>query len=389
VFVLALAAIMGIMVMAGIVAEATQQGLNPAQLLAAIPLLIPSFLPYTIPATTLFATCIVYGRLAHDNEILAIQSSGIHLRKVIAPALVLGVVMSVTTMALYYQLIPYTHHLLRSSFLNDAEEYLYALLKKDRCIKLPTLPYSMFVRHVQGRRLEEAIFKRRDPKAARDPDSDAYDLVARSREAELQVDLPNKEILVHMRRCYLLEEKGQAQSSLKNRTFHVPLPASFTAPKEVRPRGMNFPELLERRQKLLETMDEKAAEIAGFLVQLAMVNPPKELPQHIEHLKYAQKARQNELNSLGTEINMRPALSFSCLCFVLVGCPVGIWFSRSDFLSAFTTCFLPIVFVYYPILLCGTNYAKQGKLHPTLALWGANALITLIAVALYRRLLKH
>ena len=52
------------LLMAGIVAEASQRGLTPLQILAAIPLLIPSTLPYTLPATTLFATCVVYGRLA-------------------------------------------------------------------------------------------------------------------------------------------------------------------------------------------------------------------------------------------------------------------------------------------------------------------------------------
>ncbi|MEN9672686.1 MAG: hypothetical protein RL553_951, partial [Planctomycetota bacterium] len=76
VFFLALVGITGILLMAGIVAEATQQGLGPAQILGAIPLLIPSTLPYTIPATTLFATCVVYGRLSADNEVLAIRASG-------------------------------------------------------------------------------------------------------------------------------------------------------------------------------------------------------------------------------------------------------------------------------------------------------------------------
>ena len=63
---------------------------------------------------------------------------------------------------------------------------------------------------------------------------------------------------------------------------------------------------------------------------------------------------------------LRPAIALGCLCFVLVGCPVGIWLSRSDYLSAFITCFLPIVFLYYPMLLCGTNFAKSGTL-PTAA----------------------
>src|SRR5215472_7386905 len=122
VFLLCLVAITGILLMAGIVAEASQQGLGPGQILAIIPLLIPSTLPYTIPATTLFATCVVYGRMAADNEILAIRSGGVNLSRVVGPALLLGVLVSAGTMGLYYRLIPYTHHLMRTMFLADLEE---------------------------------------------------------------------------------------------------------------------------------------------------------------------------------------------------------------------------------------------------------------------------
>ena len=66
------------------------------------------------------------------------------------------------------------------------------------------------------------------------------------------------------------------------------------------------------------------------------------------------------LASIDAERHMRPALALGCLCFALVGCPVGIWFSKSDYLSAFITCFLPIVIVYYPLMLCGINMARSG-----------------------------
>src|SRR5262249_61113569 len=98
---MSLLGITGILLMAGIVAEATQHGLGPAQLLAVIPLLVPSTLPYTIPATTLFATCVVYGRLAHDNEILAIKAAGINLLRVIWPGVLLGLAMSALALSLY------------------------------------------------------------------------------------------------------------------------------------------------------------------------------------------------------------------------------------------------------------------------------------------------
>src|SRR5262249_31769476 len=152
----------GILLMAGIIVEASQHGLAPQQIVAVIPCIIPSTLPFTIPATTLFATCVVYGRLAADNEILAIKAAGINILKVIRPAIILGATMSMLTMALYWELIPYTHHLMRSMFLKDVEELLYGMLRRDRCIRHPKLSYEMYVRQVQGRKLQDALFMHKD-----------------------------------------------------------------------------------------------------------------------------------------------------------------------------------------------------------------------------------
>src|SRR5262249_28218291 len=125
VFLLSLLGITGMLLMAGIVAEATQHGLSPTQILSVIPLLVPSTLPYTIPPTTLFATCVVYGRLAHDNEILAIKAAGINILSVIWPATLLGLAMTALTVYLYYETIPTTHFMMRSMVLEDIEEFLY------------------------------------------------------------------------------------------------------------------------------------------------------------------------------------------------------------------------------------------------------------------------
>ncbi len=82
-------------------------------------------------------------------------------------------------------------------------------------------------------------------------------------------------------------------------------------------------------------------------------------------------------------------MAFGCFFFVLIGCPVGIWFSRSDYLSAFITCFIPIVLVYYPIQLCSTNLAKDGRIPPEIALWVADGLLGIAALFLFRKLLRN
>jgi lipopolysaccharide export system permease protein len=76
------------------------------------------------------------------------------------------------------------------------------------------------------------------------------------------------------------------------------------------------------------------------------------------------------------------------LPFVQVGCPVGIWLSGRDFHSAFVTCFLPILFVYYPLLACGNTLARRGRLPLCLAIWAADAVLLVLAVLLCRRLIR-
>jgi lipopolysaccharide export system permease protein len=382
VFSLSLLGITGILLMAGIVAEASQQGLTLFQLLEIIPLLIPSTLPYTIPATTLFATCVVYGRLSADNEILAIKAAGINAFTVVWAGVFLGILMSSITMGLYYRIIPYTHGLMRSMFLNDVEESLYSILRRDHAINQPRLSYAIWVRQVQGRKLLNALFKRRSADGH-------YDLIALAREAELRVDVQGKQILVMMRNGYFLGSGGDSWLFFESRAWEVDLGPSLTADKQRRPRDLTWQEILQRRREMVELEDSIVTEMALTTSRLATNQPPENLPKHLANLKEKRKYTQLEIHALDAELYMRPALSLGCLCFILVACPVGIWFSRSDYLSSFITCFLPIVFIYYPLMLCGTNLAKEGKIHPALAVWAADIIMATAGVILFRRLLRN
>jgi lipopolysaccharide export system permease protein len=73
----------------------------------------------------------------------------------------------------------------------------------------------------------------------------------------------------------------------------------------------------------------------------------------------------------------------------MLGVPVGIWANRADFLSSFIIGFLPVVLIYYPILICGTNLAKDGKAEIPIAIWTADALFATVAMALCWRLVRR
>jgi lipopolysaccharide export system permease protein len=379
VFIPSLIGITGLIVLATIVKEASDRGLSPEQILVAISLIVPSMMPFIIPPTSLFAACVVYGRLAHDNEILAVKAAGINILHVLWPATILGLGMSGILFVMYAHLIPSSFHVFRTAIVNDAEEYVLAFLKRDHEIRRTelNLNWEIWVEQVHGRQLRNAIFKRRD--AAKQH----YDVIARAQQAEIRVDRDKKEVVVVMRHGEFIDEAGKNRVHFEEREYSVPLP-EMDKKRIASPRELTWLQLMADRQEY----SAKSNELAEKLRALEPDTRPEIQPQR-NVLRFDQNLCEQRLRSLSVELHLRPALACGCFFFVLVGCPVGIWFSRSDYLSAFITCFLPIVFVYYPLHLCFSNFAKDGKVDPFLAHWVANGVIALIALVLFRKLLKN
>jgi len=96
----AFAALMLIMVV-GMCMQLLHEGLDVVRLRG---LLLPMFaycVPMVLPSAFLTAVIMNFGRLAADNEIVAVRAAGIHLLRVLHP--VLGVALLLTALAVYFQ----------------------------------------------------------------------------------------------------------------------------------------------------------------------------------------------------------------------------------------------------------------------------------------------
>ena len=169
----------------------------------------------------------------------------------------------------------------------------------------------------------------------------------------------------------------------------MPLPANLANDANRRARDMTWQEILAKRQEWLESIDRSGDEIQVATAKVDSNPADANLSKHVVNLQNRLKHERQQLRFLDVELQMRPALSFGCLCFILVGCPVGIWFSRGDYLSAFITCFLPVVVSYYPLMLCGTGMAKDGKLDIVTLVWGADLMLASAGLLLIWRLTRN
>ncbi len=382
IFSIALVALTGLILLAGLITEAMKNGLGPMQVLAALPLLLPSMLPYTVPATTLFATCIVYGRLAADNEILAVKAAGAHIIHVVWPALILGTAAGGATMLLSMDAIPYSHYLLRTQVVGDAEDFLYAMLRKDGCIRHPKLNFEIDVRNLQGHDMLDMDFQRRGPHGI------GYDMTAHARKAILSVDSINKQILLDMRQCDFVQANG-TRGFFESHIWPLELPGDFDGCVKARATDMVWCELGVNRRLLEQEKQKVSREIDAHAAVIRQGHAPPTFAEHVRHKINERNVLTGQIRAIDTEVHMRPSWAIGCLCFALVGCPVGIWFGKSDYLSAFITCFLPIVTCYYPLMFCMINLTRAGKLLPCLGMYNANALVLLAGIVMFRRLARN
>jgi lipopolysaccharide export system permease protein len=398
VFVLSLATVTGLLVIVPVYQEASRLGLSLNQVLEAIPLTIPNMLPYTIPATTLFAACVVYGRLAHDNEVVAIKAAGVHLFVILRPALLLGVITTGITAALYHTIIPRSQKLLYERLLDDPEELLYNLLRRDRCLRHPQMPYVIYVRDIQGRRLIDVVVKRRnrvvDPQT-RQEFYFGYDVVARAREGRLRVDPTEGKLYLDPDR-FVIYDRNTIGATAPTGPFQMDLPEGWNGRDRVRTSALTWDELPQRVAQLQEQMAAKQRQRQEVWEQIERIPDPVQREalrlrarEEERHYDYQLQFLQRQLRNTLVEWYQRPALAFGCLIFALLGCPVGIWANRADYLSIFVMCFLPALLVYYPLQLAGAGLGRDGKLPLSLACWLANIVVGLGALVLNWRLLRR
>ncbi len=395
VFLLTLGSLTGLFLLAGIIQQAMQLGLSPSQIIAAVPLFVPSTLPYTIPATTLFASCVVYGRLAHDNEIVAVKGAGVHLFTILQPAMLLGLITTAITGGLYHSIIPQTQQQLQEELLKDPEEALYSTLRRERCLRHPNSDFVMYVRDVQGRRLIDVVLKQKTKfkdKQTGAEVTNGYDYVFRARVAQLRVDAAEGIMYIDPDRFVVYNPTTQGTSAL-NAPLPVKLPENFNAgDARTRPSALLWDELGprveylegERNKKLVER--DEARRRAGLIPEGDFRNIA--LAQDAHYKSQLENATRLVAN-VRAEYYMRPALAFGCFVFALIGCPVGIWATRADYLSTFVICFLPTVFVYYPLLFAGTNLGKDGKMPLGLGCWLADLVMGAFGLLLTWRLLRR
>lgn len=378
-FVLICGALTSLMLTIGVLHEAMQQGLPFAQVVFLIPYVLPNALQLSLPATLLLATTSVYGRLSGFNEVVAMKALGISPLAILKPAYVLGFLMSLATFCVNDLAVSWGRLGVERVVTEALEEIIYSVLSTQQCYTSQQM--SINVKRVEGRRLIRVTLSLQG--AGRGPST-----VIEADEAEICSDLANRKLKLQLYNVRG-DIQGQIRAHLPSYELEIPLR------DPVKEKELGLPSSMPIRL-IPDRTAEKQAEILQFQQDQASRAALTMLGGDFERLAGSEwkaypwelKDRNNQLNRLLLEPQRRWAWGFSCFFFVWVGAPMAVRLRHGDYLTIFFLCFLPILIVYYPLMIWAVSAAKNGTV-PVWLVWSSNGMLFLFGAWLLRKVMRY
>jgi lipopolysaccharide export system permease protein len=365
----------------------------------------------SVPCGVLVATLMTFGRMAQDQEIIALKASGINVFRVVLAPLGLGFVLFVALSVFNTRVLPEANHRLASLMVDVSQKRPTVRLAEGVFVN-DFAGYSLLVRQVDGR----TNLMRGVTLFEFGPNPSPTIIVADRGSLSY---LPDGETaLLELHDGIVHEVPGDVPGARKYRQLRFDVHRIFIpgagsmlrrSVRDLRSdREMTLDQVQEEIQladaQLAGTMlrvDERldneripsillvpradgsglgtpAAWIAGLRSRLdrndfdARLLPP-DLLAEFQLLRLEVETLARRKASLEVELHKKFALAFACVVFVLLGAPLGMRVRRGGVAIGFLS--IGFFAFYYLCLQFGESFADRLLLPPWLAMWLANIVL--------------
>jgi lipopolysaccharide export LptBFGC system permease protein LptF len=144
VFVLSAVALSVIMSLGSLLRPIQEYGVGPAQVVDLLGYFLPITMTFVLPVAALFATSLVYGRFAADNEFDACKASGISPAMLVYPGLILAIVVAIANLILSFHIVPEYVHRAETSIKADAKQILFRNIHRQGYYNLPGGQFKIY-----------------------------------------------------------------------------------------------------------------------------------------------------------------------------------------------------------------------------------------------------
>lgn len=319
---------------------------------------LPFVMAMSIPVATLAGAMMTFGRLAQDNEILALRSGGVRLFSVFLPVLEFTVLLSVSMVFFNLYLLPEANHRVRNMLADISSKKPTARLEEGE-FNEDFPEYSIYIGRKDDRR------------------SRIYDVTvfAKGRSGYSQISAPEGLLQTTPDERYLQmilysseihEKQGANYRRIFSDTQIINLELNTALIQRERSyrsdREKNLPMLLQEIRAQNKQLQEYKTESR---------NPDAAGNIRKEELKLRVVSIKQGINRLWLEIHKAIAFALASLLFVCVGSALGGKLRRGGIGLAIVLSLIFFAF-YYILLVGGESLAKTNRLTAWLAMWFPN-----------------
>lgn len=305
---------------------------------------LPSIIVLTFPMATLLATIIAYSRLSGDSEITALRAGGVSVGKLVIPALVLGLIMSIFAVSLNEYIVPNSNYL-----------YEKIIWEFQHGEQLPSTQYNLYLTPI-------------------DEKSNRPDYILYTYKFNGQTGI--------MTDVYLQDyDQGeptvliQAESAKWLDTGWKFFNGQIIYLKS----GERIP--------ALEFSEYNAVQIFNKPEEISQLNKSisdmsfSELKNYIE----LRESQGRETLEERVKLHQRLSIPLASFIFALFAAPLGIKPGRSSGSAVGLGLSIVVIFIYYILMTVGDALGSQGSIQPWLGAWLQNIIFLIIGgILLYK-----
>ncbi len=311
----------------------TFPGLGFTIFMKALPLATGAMATWVILVASCTAGTLVYARLAAENEITAMRMCGIHTARILAPAVLLGLMLVGAAYPLNTIVVPWARHNRRLIFRDSTLQLLKIPPPGNQDFKIGTIRFS-YLDYQDGR--------------MKSPTVSRYN---KDNQLVMEYFAPSGTIIADPPLRVVLSKPHGRQIDSKGRE------EDFQAESDV----------------TIQLDPDKPEDVK---------RQPIDLPQEeLWDLLNSSRTKGKSRNQIILFLNTRYAASFAPLLLVLVAVPIGILVRKGSRLAGLGAA-LPPLLMYFVAFFIFQGLGDKGRVSPLVASWAPDALLGVLSAAL-------
>jgi lipopolysaccharide export system permease protein len=337
---------------------------------------LPFVLSFCVPMGILIASVMVFGRLAHDNELTAIRSAGINLMRLFVPLIIVTVIITIGMIFFNGYVLPEASHHARNLITDIAQKKPSVRIYEG--VFLDDFPgYIIYIGSIDertGRVTDVTIWEKNE-------DNEQPTLI-KSKTGRVTTSPDEKYFVIELDAgeiSELINSDKYRHLTFSSQQINLPIDDEFNRRerKYRSAREMILGDLYQKTTKIRHDIKSINNEIRTL-----KQNPNNEVNKfRLEDASAKLRYTRNEFNQYATEIEEKYALACSCFIFLLFGAGLGILIKRTGLGVGFI---VGLIFfaVYYILFIAGEEFSGAGRVTPFIGIWFANLILIPISLEL-------